>query len=112
MMATLRCDHPDIVAFANAKRRAGRLRHFNLSVLVSDAFMQAVERDEDWPLVFPKAGSPAMARRSCAYGPERHPQGHVGSSDDWPRAACGIHCYAQATTSASQGCCSSTGSTG
>jgi ribonucleoside-diphosphate reductase alpha chain len=55
MMATLRCDHPDIVAFANAKRRAGRLRHFNLSVLVSDAFMQAVERDEDWPLVFPES---------------------------------------------------------
>ena len=55
MMATLRCDHPDIVAFANAKRRAGRLSHFNLSVLVTDAFMQAVERDEDWPLVFPES---------------------------------------------------------
>jgi len=53
MMATLRCDHPDIVAFANAKRRPDRLRHFNLSVQVTDAFMQAVQRDEDWPLVFP-----------------------------------------------------------
>ena len=55
MMATLRCDHPDIVAFINAKRRKGRLRHFNLSVQVTDAFMQTVERNEDWPLVFPES---------------------------------------------------------
>ncbi len=53
MMATLRCDHPDIVAFIDAKRRAGRLGHFNLSVQITDAFMQAIERDESWPLVFP-----------------------------------------------------------
>ncbi|MCK9532401.1 MAG: adenosylcobalamin-dependent ribonucleoside-diphosphate reductase [Gammaproteobacteria bacterium] len=56
MMATLRCDHPDIEQFIDAKRQPGRLRRFNLSVLVSDAFMQAVESDDLWPLVFPVAG--------------------------------------------------------
>jgi len=52
MMATLRCDHPDIEAFIDAKRAPERLRMFNLSVLVSDAFMEAVDNDADWPLTF------------------------------------------------------------
>jgi len=53
MMATLRCDHPDVEAFIDAKRDSRALRRFNLSVLVTDAFMDAVRRDEDWALVFP-----------------------------------------------------------
>ena len=53
MMATLRCDHPDVEAFIDAKHDSRVLRHFNLSVLVTDAFMEAVLRDQDWALVFP-----------------------------------------------------------
>src|SRR5690242_12112516 len=45
MMATMRCDHPDIEAFVEAKREPGKLRMFNLSVLITDAFMQAVKDD-------------------------------------------------------------------
>ena len=52
MMATLRCDHPDIEAFIEAKREPGRLRMFNLSVLATDAFMTAVKEDAPWELTF------------------------------------------------------------
>ncbi len=53
MMATLRCDHPDIEAFITAKTRGGALPHFNLSVQVSEEFLAAVRSGEDWPLLFP-----------------------------------------------------------
>lgn len=52
MMATLRCDHPDIETFIEAKRDPARLRMFNLSVLVTDAFMEAVKNGSTWDLVF------------------------------------------------------------
>ncbi|MEM6679802.1 MAG: adenosylcobalamin-dependent ribonucleoside-diphosphate reductase, partial [Pseudomonadota bacterium] len=52
MMATMRCDHPDIEAFVAAKADAVRLRMFNLSVLATDPFMEAVRTDGAWELVF------------------------------------------------------------
>ena len=52
MMATMRCDHPDIEDFVAAKQEAGRLRMFNLSVLATDEFMAAVRKDAPWELKF------------------------------------------------------------
>ena len=52
MMATMRVDHPDIEAFISAKQDSARLRMFNLSVLITDAFMEAVKADGPWELTF------------------------------------------------------------
>ena len=52
MMATMRCDHPDIEEFISAKEDPARLRMFNLSVLVTDPFMKAVKDETSWDLVF------------------------------------------------------------
>lgn len=52
-MGTFDVSHPDVKDFIRAKREDGRLRQFNLSLLITDGFMQAVETDGDWPLVFP-----------------------------------------------------------
>jgi len=65
MMATLRCDHPDIEEFIEAKHRGGKLQHFNLSVQVTDELVEAVKQDAEWTLVFPK--------RSLAEAPNGHP---------------------------------------
>jgi ribonucleoside-diphosphate reductase alpha chain len=52
MMATLRCDHPDIEAFISAKSEPTRLRNFNLSVMITDNFMDAVRNGAAWPLIW------------------------------------------------------------
>ncbi len=62
MMATLRCDHPDIEAFVDAKREAGVLQNFNLSVLVTDAFLEAVDGDRPWALGCPPGGATGHKR--------------------------------------------------
>jgi ribonucleoside-diphosphate reductase alpha chain len=53
MMGILRCEHPDIEEFIKAKSDPRELRHFNVSVLVSDAFMQCVKENREWELIFP-----------------------------------------------------------
>ena len=52
MMGVLRIDHPDIEEFIRAKQNLGKLEHFNISVAITEAFMQALERGEKFPLVF------------------------------------------------------------
>ena len=52
MMATMRCDHPDVEDFISAKSDPARLRMFNMSVLITDPFMDAVKADGPWDLVF------------------------------------------------------------
>ncbi|MGH1459843.1 MAG: adenosylcobalamin-dependent ribonucleoside-diphosphate reductase [Paracoccaceae bacterium] len=52
MMATMRCDHPDVLDFITAKADAARLRMFNMSVLITDDFMEAVKADGPWELKF------------------------------------------------------------
>jgi ribonucleoside-diphosphate reductase alpha chain len=52
-MGTFDVSHPDVKDFIRAKREDGRLRQFNLSLLITDGFMDAVDHDQDWPLVFP-----------------------------------------------------------
>ncbi len=52
-MATFDIGHPDVTDFIRAKREPGRLRQFNLSLLITEDFMQAVEADAEWPLAFP-----------------------------------------------------------
>lgn len=52
MMATMRCDHPDIEEFITAKKDPLRLRNFNLSVLCTDKFMKAVQKEHTWDLKF------------------------------------------------------------
>jgi ribonucleoside-diphosphate reductase alpha chain len=74
MMATLRCDHPDVEEFIRAKQRIG-LSCFNLSVQVTDDFMSAVDRGEEWPLVFPAAAIPDATGDVVRRAWPGHPEG-------------------------------------
>src|SRR5712672_2859708 len=83
MMATLSCEHPDIEAFIEAKQAAGRLRMFNLSVLVTDAFMKAVEEDAPWELHF---GGPGQTKTVAKVLPAR---------ELWDKIMCATYAYAE-----------------
>jgi len=60
-MATFDIGHPDVMEFIRAKREDGRLRQFNLSLLITQEFMEAVKSDDDWALAFPLTASEAKA---------------------------------------------------
>ncbi len=101
MMATLRCDHPDIEEFVAAKREAASLRHFNLSVLVSDEFMQAVQSSAEWPLAFPlAAGETAGECIERVWPGRREPQRcrvlrRLPARELWQRIMHATHDYAE-----------------
>lgn len=116
MMGTLRCDHPDIEGFVDAKRDSRELRNFNVSVLVSDDLMAAVAADQLWPLVFPMAQLSDADRKRCnqtvlrTWTGQDHPEPcavikRVPARDLWQRIM-------QANfDTAEPGCCSSIAST-
>lgn len=87
MMAVLRCDHPDIERFVDARRPGNGLSHFGLSVLVTDAFVDAVERGAPWPLVFPA-------------GPVTPPPGTAVCERDLPGSAETTTCVVHRTVDA------------
>lgn len=70
MMGTLRCDHPDVEAFIAEKYDQKALNNFNLSVLVTDAFMQAVADDAEWDLVYPASSEPESRVYRTVYARE------------------------------------------
>jgi ribonucleoside-diphosphate reductase alpha chain len=101
MMATLRCDHPDIEEFVAAKREAASLRHFNLSVLVSDEFMQAVQSGAEWPLAFPLAAGETAGECIERVWPGRREPQHcrvlrrLPARELWQRIMRATHDYAE-----------------
>lgn len=97
MMGTMRCDHPDIEAFIDAKRDPAKLRMFNLSVLVTDDFMAAVKDDRLWPLaheVHPGHGRD-LGTVIGADGNERHVYRIVSARDLWDKIMRSTYDYAE-----------------
>jgi len=70
-MATFDVGHPDVADFIRAKREGGRLRQFNLSLLITEEFMQAVESDSEWKLAFPLSQAEAEADQVDINDPEQ-----------------------------------------
>ena len=70
-MATFDIGHPDVMEFIRAKREDGRLRQFNLSLLISQEFIQTVKDDAQWKLAFPLTNKEADADNIDVYNPEQ-----------------------------------------
>ena len=70
-MATFDVGHPDVTDFIRAKREGGRLRQFNLSLLITEEFMAAVESDSEWKLAFPLTQAEVDADKLDVNDPEQ-----------------------------------------
>ncbi|MAT83338.1 MAG: ribonucleoside-diphosphate reductase, adenosylcobalamin-dependent [Gammaproteobacteria bacterium] len=95
-MATFDIGHPDVLEFIAAKREDGRLRQFNLSLLVSDEFMAALEADGEWGLAFPLTAREAAAAGVDVADPAQVVWRHWPVADDYltrqdGRVACRVH---------------------
>ncbi len=95
-MATFDVGHPDVIDFIRAKREAGRLRQFNLSLLITKEFMEAVKADGPWPLAFPLMADEISADSSDLTDPEkivwrRWPVSDGYLTDDAGRVACRVY---------------------
>jgi ribonucleoside-diphosphate reductase alpha chain len=95
-MATFDVGHPDVMDFIRAKREAGRLRQFNLSLLVTEEFMEAVRNDRKWDLAFPISAKEIEEDGLDPADPEQivwrdwpHREGYT--VDDRGRVACKIY---------------------
>lgn len=95
MMATMRCDHPDIEAFIEAKSDPARLRMFNVSVLVTDAFMEAVEADKPWELVHKAPPIVEGKTRTDSRGLSEHVYKVVSARALWDKILRSTYDYAE-----------------
>ena len=80
-MGTLDIRHPDIEAFITAKREDGRLRQFNLSVLITDEFVKAVNEDKPWNLIFPINPKEDMTGKKFVYEKWPDTRGYIVAAD-------------------------------
>jgi ribonucleoside-diphosphate reductase alpha chain len=95
-MATFDIRHPDVLDFIRAKREDGRLRQFNLSLLITEEFMQAVEKDELWKLIFPVHESELKETNPDLDDPENFVWHDWSSTEDYikneqGKVACRVH---------------------
>lgn len=95
-MATFDVSHPDVMEFIKAKREDGRLRQFNLSLLITDEFMQAVINDDDWRLIFPVTDKEVDVDKLDLDNPEQiiwkeWPTEKSYITNEYGQVACKIH---------------------
>ncbi len=95
-MGCLDIQHPDVIDFIRAKRQDGRLRSFNLSVLINTSFLNALAKDEDWPLVFPARSTELAGPLYWRYWPEAENNPNY-TLNELGQVACRIYRYVKAS---------------